>query len=61
MVLEKILKQLLQFKNKNKIYPKCIYISKKNYRRLKREMSIIEEMTENIKELYFIEFKIKEE
>lgn len=61
MIVEKILKQLQQYKKINKKYPNYIYISKKNYRRLKKEMSILEYFSEDIKAIYTIDFRIIEE
>lgn len=58
-VLMKIIKQIRDYKEKYKKYPLYINITKKQYKRLKKELSIVETITEDIKELYFIEFKIK--
>ena len=57
-MIKQILKQINDYKLKNNKYPKFIYIKEKQYRRLKKELSIVEEMTENIKIIYFMEFKI---
>ncbi len=60
-MLRQILKQIAEYKRKNNKYPLFIYINKKQYKRLKKELSIIENITEDIKEIYFIDFRIKEE
>ncbi|MGN1012265.1 MAG: hypothetical protein ACI4ON_00320 [Clostridia bacterium] len=60
-MIKQILKQLSECKEKYGKNPKYIYINRKQYKKLKRQMSIIEDITEDIKELYFINFKIKEE
>lgn len=60
-MIRQILKQIKEYKQKYNKYPSYINISKKQYKRLKKELSIIENITEDIKELYFMEFKIKEE
>lgn len=59
-MLRQILKQIQDHKNKYNKYPSYIYITKKQYKRLKKELSIAENITEDIKELYFIDFRIKE-
>lgn len=60
MVIEKILQKIGDFKTKNKRYPSFIYISERQYKRLKKELSIVEKITEDIKILYLIEFRIIE-
>lgn len=60
-MINKILKQLKEFKKKFGKYPKYINIKKQQYKRLKKELSIVENITEDIKLLYCINFRIKEE
>lgn len=57
-MLSKVLKQVKEYRQKYGRYPSYINITKKQYKRLKKELSIIEEINEDIKVLYFIEFKI---
>lgn len=57
-MIRQILKQLKESKQKYGKYPSYINITKKQYKRLKKELSIVEEINEDIKLLYFIEFKI---
>lgn len=58
-MINKILKQLKEFKKKFGKYPKYINIKKQQYKRLKKELSIVENMNEDIKLLYFIEFNVE--
>lgn len=61
-MIMKILKKLEKYKNKNGNYPKAIYISKKNYTKLIKELSQYPtEIIEEIKILYLIDYKIIEE
>lgn len=60
-MLRKILKQISDYKEKNGKYPEYINITKKGYRRLKRELDILEEKTDDIKMIYLMEFRIIEE
>lgn len=57
-MIKQILKQLKESKKKYGRYPNYINITKRQYKRLKKELSIIEEINDDIKLLYFIEFKI---
>lgn len=57
-MLSKVLKQVKEYRQKYGKYPSYINITKKQYKRLKKELSIVEEINEDIKVLYFIEFKI---
>lgn len=59
-MLRKILKQINDYKEKNGKYPEYINITKKGYRRLKRELDIVEDKTDDIKMIYLMEFKIIE-
>lgn len=58
-MINKILKQLKEFKKKFGKYPKYINIKKQQYKRLKKELSIVENINEDIKLLYFIEFNVE--
>lgn len=58
-MIKQILKQLSEYKEKYGKSPKYIYINRKQYKRLKKELSIVENITEDIKELYFIEFNVE--
>ena len=58
-MINKILKQLKEFKKKFGKYPRYINIKKQQYKRLKKELSIVENMNEDIKLLYFIEFNVE--
>ncbi len=60
-MINKILEQLIEFKTKTGRYPKYVNIKRKQYKRLKKELSITEKITENIKLLYCIDFNIVEE
>ena len=60
-MISKILKQIKEFKEKVGKYPKYVNIKRKQYERLKKELSIVENITEDIKLLYCINFRIKEE
>lgn len=60
-MLRKILEQLKVYREKYKTNPQYINITQKQYKRLKKELSIVENITEDIKLLYCINFKIKEE
>ena len=60
-MLRKVLEQLKEYREKYKITPKHINITKRQYKRLKKELSIVENITEDIKLLYCINFRIKEE
>lgn len=59
-MIRQVLKQLKEHKEKYGKYPNYININLKQYKRLKKELSIVEEITEDIKILYFIEFEIIE-
>lgn len=58
-MIRQILKQLQDNYNKYNRYPEYINITKKQYERLKKELSIVENMNEYIKLLYFIEFNVE--
>ena len=58
-MIRQILKQLQDNYNKYNRYPEYINITKKKYARLKKELSIVENMNEYIKLLYFIEFNVE--
>ena len=60
-MLRKILKQINDYKEKNGKYPEYINITKKGYKRLKRELDILDDKTDDIKMIYLMEFKIIEE
>ena len=60
-MLRKVLKQLKVYREKYKTNPQYINITKRQYKRLKKELSIVENITEDIKLLYFINFRIREE
>ena len=60
-MLRKVLEQLKLYREKYKTVPQYINITKKQYKRLKKELSIVENITDDIKLLYCINFKIKEE
>ena len=60
-MLRKVLEQLKVYREKYKINPQYINITKRQYKRLKKELSIVENITEDIKLLYFINFRIREE
>ncbi|MDO4282372.1 MAG: hypothetical protein Q4D02_01935 [Clostridia bacterium] len=60
-MLRKVLKQIEEFKEKYNKYPSQINITKKGYKKLRRELSIIENITDDIKMIYLIEFNILEE
>ena len=60
-MLRKVLEQLKEYREKYKTTPQYINITKRQYKRLKKELSIVENITEDIKLLYCINFKIKEE
>lgn len=60
-MLRKILELIKDYKEKNGKYPEYVNITKKGYRRLKRELDIVEDKTDDIKMLYLIEFNITEE
>lgn len=60
-MIKKVLKQINEYKEKNGKYPEYINITKKGYRRLKRELDIIENKNDDIKMIYLIEFKITKE
>ena len=60
-MIRQILKQMKEYFNKHGVYPKCIYITKKQYKRLKKESSILEEYNDDIKLLYLSEFEFVEE
>ena len=60
-MLRKVLEQLKVYREKYKINPQYINITQKQYKRLKKELSIVENITEHIKLLYCINFRIKEE
>lgn len=60
-MLRKILKQINDYKEKNGKYPEYINITKKGYKRLKRELDILDYKTDDIKMIYLMEFKIIEE
>ena len=60
-MLRKVLEQLKVYREKYKIDPQYINITQKQYKRLKKELSIVENITEDIKLLYCINFRIKEE
>lgn len=59
-MIRQVLKQMKEHKEKYGKYPNYININLKQYKRLKKELSIVEEITEDIKILYFIEFEIIE-
>ena len=56
-----MLKQINDYKEKNGKYPEYINITKKGYKRLKRELDILDYKTDDIKMIYLMEFKIIEE
>lgn len=60
-MLRKILELIKDYKEKYGKNPEYINITKKGYRRLKRELDILENKTDDIKMLYLIEFNITEE
>ena len=60
-MIRQILKQLQDNYNKYNRYPEYINITKKQYQRLKKELSIVENINEDIKSLYFLDFNIVEE
>ena len=60
-MLRKVLEQLKEYREKYKATPQYINITKRQYKRLKKELSIVENITEDIKLLYCINFRVKEE
>lgn len=60
-MLRKILKQISDYKEKNGKYPEYINITKKGYKRLKKELDILDNKTDDIKMIYLMEFNIVEE
>lgn len=60
-MIRQLLKQLKEYKDKYNKAPNYINITKKQYQRLKKELSIVENINEDIKSLYFLDFNIVEE
>ncbi len=60
-MIRQILKQMKLYYEKNGFYPKQIHITRKNYKRLRKELSILENYNDDIKRLYLTDIGFLEE